>query len=92
MPKICRLCNVVAPEGITFSYCGACQSVMYCSKVCQKKDWKEHKKICKSLNAGDGAIQVRSDFYEEQAAALEEASEETEGSFNDGIRQFFKLF
>ena len=28
--------------------CGKCnrEDVMYCSKECQKKDWKEHKKIC----------------------------------------------
>jgi hypothetical protein len=62
MPKSCGVCNVVASEGVTFSYCGACQSVMYCSKVCQKKDWKAHKQICKFLNAGDGAIQVGTDL------------------------------
>jgi len=29
--------------------CGRCKSASYCSKVCQKKDWKRHKKDC-----GDG--------------------------------------
>ncbi|KAF1362388.1 hypothetical protein EJ07DRAFT_174795 [Lizonia empirigonia] len=28
--------------------CGGCQLVQYCSKECQKADWKRHKAICKS--------------------------------------------
>ena len=27
--------------------CKKCFTIYYCSKVCQKKDWKQHKKICK---------------------------------------------
>ncbi|GMI02874.1 hypothetical protein TrVE_jg4769 [Triparma verrucosa] len=27
--------------------CGRCKKVFYCGKVCQGKDWKEHKIICK---------------------------------------------
>jgi hypothetical protein len=42
------------------------------SKGLQKKDWKEHKKICKSLNVGDGAMQVRIDMNAENAAEMEE--------------------
>ncbi|KAH8767719.1 hypothetical protein BGZ57DRAFT_923204 [Hyaloscypha finlandica] len=28
--------------------CAKCQTVRYCSRDCQKKDWKLHKKICAS--------------------------------------------
>ncbi|KAF2274696.1 uncharacterized protein EI97DRAFT_97061 [Westerdykella ornata] len=32
--------------------CIGCLYVGYCSSKCQKKDWKEHKKICKSIFSG----------------------------------------
>lgn len=29
--------------------CGACKSVFYCTKECQKQDWsKRHKPLCKA--------------------------------------------
>lgn len=27
--------------------CGKCMSVMYCSKACQRNDWKAHKNVCR---------------------------------------------
>ena len=27
--------------------CGGCNTPLYCCEACQRKDWKEHKKICK---------------------------------------------
>jgi hypothetical protein len=94
MPKSCFTCNAVASEGVTFSYCGVCQSVMYCSKVCQKKDWKEgeHKKICKYLAGGDGAMQVLSDIHMQEAAEREEQFRDTERSLDEEGKRFFKLF
>ena len=31
--------------------CSACHSVFYCSKTCQKRDWKRHKPFCKKFVA-----------------------------------------
>jgi hypothetical protein len=28
--------------------CSGCMGVRYCSRVCQKKHWKQHKKVCKN--------------------------------------------
>jgi hypothetical protein len=44
--------------------CGGCKVVMYCSKECQKKDWADHKKVCK-------LIQTRRIEGEEQRAGGE---------------------
>jgi hypothetical protein len=38
--NICVYCSKPAENK-----CGAC-GIMYCSHDCQKKDWKEHKKVC----------------------------------------------
>jgi len=29
--------------------CTVCQKTYYCSRECQKSDWKRHKKICRTL-------------------------------------------
>jgi tetratricopeptide (TPR) repeat protein len=31
----------------SFSSCGNCRSVVYCSRECQKKNWPDHKEFCK---------------------------------------------
>lgn len=35
--------------------CGRCRSAIYCSKECQKDDWKNHKPFCTSFNDGHKA-------------------------------------
>ncbi|KAI1415847.1 hypothetical protein F5Y13DRAFT_138930 [Hypoxylon sp. FL1857] len=39
-----QLCAVCWKEG--GSACAACKSCHYCSKACQKRDWKSHKLLC----------------------------------------------
>ncbi|KAJ3068000.1 hypothetical protein HDU98_008814 [Podochytrium sp. JEL0797] len=38
--------DVGAEGGKDFQRCGGCQRVRYCSRECQRADWKEHKKVC----------------------------------------------
>lgn len=41
-------CDYCRSEG-KMMRCGVCQSVYYCSKKCQKADYKEHKVKCKNI-------------------------------------------
>jgi hypothetical protein len=70
MPKTCLNCKAVALKDVPTLSCGACRSAVYCCKACQKKDWKEHKKICKSLNIGEGAMQVQYPAHVKYSAKL----------------------
>uniref|UniRef100_A0A6C0I1F9 MYND-type domain-containing protein n=1 Tax=viral metagenome TaxID=1070528 RepID=A0A6C0I1F9_9ZZZZ len=36
----CFICEEIAP------LCCSCKAVKYCSKACQKSDWKNHKELC----------------------------------------------
>lgn len=41
----CKVCLEPAAKK-----CAKCQDVAYCSRACQAKDWKEHKKTCGIIN------------------------------------------
>jgi len=41
-----RTCEV-CPKFEHLSFCSACKKASYCSKKCQKIDWKNHKQICR---------------------------------------------
>jgi len=44
----CGKANDELEEGVTLKKCGKCQDVSYCSRTCQKGDWPQHKKLCKT--------------------------------------------
>ncbi|KIK97263.1 hypothetical protein PAXRUDRAFT_825109 [Paxillus rubicundulus Ve08.2h10] len=41
-----RVCNACGKAGDSLSLCGKCKNARYCSRECQVKDWKVHKKNC----------------------------------------------
>jgi hypothetical protein len=43
----CAFCGKI--NGATIMKCSRCKSASYCSKDCQKGDWKKHKGVCKLL-------------------------------------------
>lgn len=42
-------CKVCSKTAIDMQICSACKSVHYCSRDCQKLDWKSHKTACFQL-------------------------------------------
>ncbi|KAJ7496284.1 hypothetical protein B0H11DRAFT_2000425 [Mycena galericulata] len=42
----CSICNKTTDDRNTLRRCARCKRVWYCSKECQKADWKTHKKYC----------------------------------------------
>ena len=43
----CVFCGKI--DGATIMKCSRCKASSYCSKDCQKKDWKKHKAVCNLL-------------------------------------------
>ena len=41
--------------------CSACKSITYCSKLCQKNDFKKHKKVCCQEKAAEVIVQKESE-------------------------------
>merc|ERR1719160_1262914 len=37
--------------------CRVCRAVSYCSEVCQKRDWKYHKRICQKWEISEAILQ-----------------------------------
>ena len=46
--KKCKACGKVDSG----KKCGKCMKVVYCSRECQVKDWREHKTFCRSVDGG----------------------------------------
>ncbi|KAL6701767.1 hypothetical protein J3F84DRAFT_15791 [Trichoderma pleuroticola] len=57
MDATCNVCTKGPPE-VSIKRCAKCSTTPYCSRECQKADWKVHKKICgknQSANASSRA-------------------------------------
>jgi hypothetical protein len=94
MFKSCIICKVEASPAVLLQYCDACNSALYCSKACQRKDWKEHqhKQLCKLINVGHGGRQIRRDRHTDGLIARKEEFEEQQRHLDEGSKRFFKLF
>jgi hypothetical protein len=93
MTKSCIVCRAVASQDILLQYCDACQSAVYCSRACQRKDWKKrHRKICKFLNVGHGDMQVCTEVHEGRSIHAKKRLEREKLDLDEDGKQFFKLF
>jgi hypothetical protein len=71
-PKCSQCKNPPSGDG-KLQVCSRCRKVQYCSRDCQKADWKEHKVVCKYL-AKDPSIGAL-DYYQNFAPHFPEAQE-----------------
>jgi tetratricopeptide (TPR) repeat protein len=48
MPRSCLTCTIREPASGVFDHCARCRDKkqIYCSRICQKQDWKHHKAHC----------------------------------------------
>ena len=44
--SVCDSCKKPPKAGAKLRVCSRCKQVRYCSRDCQKSDWKTHKKVC----------------------------------------------
>ena len=58
--------------------CTGCYSVGYCSKECQRNDWRMHKLSCKNTTADVNAATASNNGYNEEAVRLEVKSNDSE--------------
>ena len=90
MPMTCINCKAVASPDHRLQYCAGCQSALYCSRACQKEDWKkQHQQICKLLNVGHGDTQVRTGGHKRLSITSKELFELGQRILDEDIR--FKL-
>jgi MYND finger len=57
-PRIltCAGCSSVEKKHGSFKSCAKCRDVFYCSKVCQKGHWKQHKKMCCKIDPNRNSL------------------------------------
>lgn len=44
-----KFCSCCLAESSELMRCGGCSTLSYCSKDCQRSDWKVHKQECKAF-------------------------------------------
>jgi len=69
----CTKCKNAPAGNEKLQLCGGCKKAHYCSRGCQKEDWKEHKTICKYLSK-DPSIDAL-EYYQKAAPIMPEAQE-----------------
>ncbi|KAK1824833.1 hypothetical protein LTR12_000628 [Friedmanniomyces endolithicus] len=73
----CATCHKTAGTDTPLRRCANCQDAKYCSRACQRSDWKEHKLVCgyagPETNLGDAHTPALSSDTTATAPAIESA-------------------
>ena len=56
--KTCMACskNAAEPKLDVLKVCSQCKMGYFCNETCQRKSWREHKKVCKGIRQGSDMI------------------------------------
>ncbi|RDW93341.1 zinc finger MYND domain-containing protein [Aspergillus mulundensis] len=77
----CNTCAKKASDEVTLKRCAKCKTQWYCSRECQKTDWKAHKKTCSKdaseANTGDNSRRTPKGLSAFIAKPLHELDKET---------------
>ncbi|KAB5551435.1 hypothetical protein GE09DRAFT_172457, partial [Coniochaeta sp. 2T2.1] len=68
----CQTCQKSPPE-VTIKKCAKCSTTPYCSRDCQKADWKSHKKTC-GKGPGAGSAPEENNFAPDTTGDNDSAS------------------
>jgi hypothetical protein len=49
-------------EKLELKFCSLCKKVQYCSRLCQQRDWKQHKTTCKKSNKMSNEYKIIEQF------------------------------
>ena len=61
----------------TTKRCGRCRAVWYCSELCQRDDWKAHRKICKVADSVLDEAEIKAQLDAKEAADTAAATEQS---------------
>jgi mitochondrial splicing suppressor protein 51 len=84
----CASCTKTPGPGESLKRCAKCQTVRYCSRDCQKADWKQHKKTC----AANASTRNAASSTSNQRDARSNTSSNTRTSTHNSISPFTKSF
>ena len=56
--RACWHCHKQEDTACTFQFCGRCLVTRYCSRECQKSDWKNHRHACRRLAKVGAAVKI----------------------------------
>ncbi|RPD59233.1 hypothetical protein L226DRAFT_465268 [Lentinus tigrinus ALCF2SS1-7] len=77
----CHKCGRAPEEGERLRRCSGCFHVLYCSKTCQKDDWKRHKPVCQT----NGSITLSYTRWNDQ---LQNLGYENLSAFSESMGQW----
>lgn len=54
--SLCHVCKEFSPD---LKQCAGCKTFLYCSKEHQKRDWREHKPLCKAIQITNETVNYK---------------------------------